>query len=165
MGCSECQKKFREVKKETENAVKKGIGMVQSYASALASRGFNNRKIDESTKQPRVLSCFGNQHEGGELPPCQHLQPSNTPGKHYCGGCGCGDREATWLIAEPKKYSKLDHPKLSCPLKMPGFSDYRASEPDESEPPITRKYYIENIDYKEVRKIKVNIPEANTKVD
>lgn len=163
MSCSSCKNKFREVEKQTEGMLKKGIGMVQSYASALASRGFNNKKVAEPTKQLRVLSCFGNQHLDGELPPCQHLQQSKTPGKHYCGGCGCGDRDATWLVAEPEKYSKLDHPSLACPLMMPGFTNYKASEPDESEQPITRKYYIENIDYKEIRKIKVSIPEAKTK--
>ena len=40
---------------------------------------------------------------------------------------------------------------------MPGFSNYIMSTPDEAESPITRKYYIENIDYKEVQKVPVKI--------
>ncbi len=160
MSCSENkEKKFRDVKPKKESMLKKGIGMVQNYASAVASRGIKNTKADKVTKQLRVLSCFGNTHIGGELPPCQYLERSQTVGKHYCGGCGCGDRKATWLMAEGEEYSKLDHPKLSCPLGMPGFSDYKPSMPDESEDPITRKFYIENIEYEEVTRIPVTIVE------
>ena len=162
MGCSSCGNKneFREVEKKEENKIKKGIGMVQSYASALASRGLTNKKVSTTTKKLRVISCFGNEVVGGELPPCQHLKKSKTLGKHFCGGCGCGDREATWLIAQGDKYSKLDHPKLSCPLNMPGFTDYKSSKPDESEPPITRKYYIENMDQSKVEEVPVTIIES-----
>ena len=42
---------------------------------------------------------------------------------------------------------------------MPGFSDYKPSMPDESEDPITRKFYIENIEYEEVTRIPVTIVE------
>ena len=162
MGCSSCNKeKFRDVESESENVVKKGIGMIQSYASALASRGLKNKKVSKTTKQLRVLSCFGNEVVGGEVPPCQHLTKSKiTLGKHYCGGCGCGDRKATWLIAQGDEYSKLDHPKLSCPLNMPGFSDYKPSVPDEANPPITRKYYIENLDKEKLDEIPVTIIES-----
>ena len=117
--------------------------MVQSFAMALASRGLKNNKINKATKQLRVLSCFGNENVGGILPRCDHLKESETgEGKHYCGACGCGDREGTWLVAESEKYSKLDYPKVSCPLMMPGFTNYRPSLPDESNLPITRKYYM-----------------------
>lgn len=163
MGCSSCGNKneFRKVEKEEkQNKIKKGIGMVQSYASALASRGLTNKKVSTTTKQLRVISCFGNEVVGGELPPCQHLKKSKTLGKHFCGGCGCGDREATWLIAQGNKYSKLDHPKLACPLNMPGFTDYKPSNPDEAEPPITRKYYIENMDQRKVEEVPVTIIES-----
>ena len=156
MGCKNCGNSgFRKLNETKKNALKKGVSMVQSYASALVSRGFGNKKVEKTTKQLRVLSCFGNQHMGGILPPCQHLRNSETVGRHYCGGCGCGDREATWLISEGESYSKLDHPKLSCPLNMPGFTDYKPSDPNEAEEPITRKYFIENIDYEEVQKIPV----------
>ena len=137
---------FRKEKEaESNKGISKKIGMVQSFAMALASRGLNSKKINKATKQLRVLSCFGNKESGGILPPCDHLKNSDTEGKHYCGACGCGDREATWLISESEKYSKLDYPKVACPLHMPGFTNYAASQPDESETPITRKYYCHQI--------------------
>jgi len=135
------------------------IGMVQSFAQAIASRGFTNNKINKPTKQLRVLSCFGNSDKGGPLPPCEYLRNSSTPGKHFCGGCGCGDKPHTWLTAEGDEYSKLDYPKLNCPLNMPGFANYEQSKPEEATPPITRRYYIENIDYHEVDSISVTLPE------
>ena len=135
------------------------MGMVQSFAQAVASRGFLNNKINKPTKQLRVLSCFGNSDKGGQLPPCEYLRNSTNPGKHFCGGCGCGDKPHTWLMAEGEEYSKLDYPKLNCPLQMPGFANYEASKPEEATPPITRRYYIENIDYREVDGIPVSLPE------
>lgn len=135
------------------------IGMVQSFAQAITSRGLNNNKINKPTKQLRVLSCFGNTETGGQLPPCEYLRNSATPGKHFCGGCGCGDKPHTWLMSEGQEYSKLDYPKLQCPLKMPGFVNYEPSKPEEAVSPITRRYYIENIDYREVDKISVSLPE------
>lgn len=133
--------------------IKKGFGMAKSFAKAIASRGINNKKTEPYTKRLRVLSCFGNESIGGELPPCEHLKKSKTEGKYYCGGCGCGDRATTWLLAEGENYSKLDYPNLTCPLKMPGFTDYETSSPEESIEPITRRYYIENMSDKEVEKI------------
>jgi hypothetical protein len=91
-----------------------------SFAMAMASRGLSNSKVDVSTKQLRVVSCFGYE----DIPACQNLKKSKTEGMHYCGGCGCGDRKQTWLIQNSSEYSKLDYPKLDCPLKMPGFSNY-----------------------------------------
>lgn len=137
----------------------RGIAMAKSFASAIASRGVSNTKTNGPTKQLRVLSCFGNQDRGGELPPCQHLKESATPGKHFCGGCGCGDKPMTWLMASGEEYSKLDYPNLQCPLTMPGFTNYTQSAPDEANTPITRKYYIENIDFNEVLKTPISLPQ------
>lgn len=145
--------------KQVQSILSKRIGMVQSFATALASRGFGNNKVNQATKQLRVLSCFGNREQGGELPPCEHLKESSTPGKHFCGGCGCGDKPHTWLMAQGENYSKLDYPRLNCPLNMPGFSNYQPSKPDEANTPVTRRYYIENIDYNEMSKIPVSLPE------
>ena len=162
-GCNKNKENNPEFRPQTTEEVKgtlsKKIGMVQSFATALASRGFGNNKVNKATKQLRVLSCFGNKHLGGELPPCEHLKESSTPGKHFCGGCGCGDKAATWLMSQGEEYSKLDYPKLHCPLNMPGFTNYQPSKPDEAESPITRRYYIENIDYNEVAKTPVTLPE------
>ena len=66
-------------------------------------------------------------------------------------------------MAEGESYSKLDFPKLACPLTMPGFTNYKPSEPDEAEEPITRKHYIENIDYNEITKVEVSLPDPKTK--
>lgn len=155
------REQFRTEVKTNEGVteIKKNLTMVQNFASAIASRGLTNKKIGTSEKQLRVLSCFGNAHLGGQLPPCEHLKKSKTEGKYFCGGCGCGDKPRTWLLAEGEEYSKLDYPKLSCPLKMPGFSNYEKSTPDEAIPPITRRFYIENMPIEEVNKIPVTSPE------
>jgi len=138
--------------------IKKSVEMAGNFARAMASRGVKNKKIEPYTKQLRVLSCFGNQHDGGELPPCEHLKNSKTQGKYFCGGCGCGDRKSTWLLSNNNEYSKLDYPSLSCPLKMPGFSDYSPSSPEDAIPPVTRKYYIENVPEEIVNKVEITNP-------
>tara|TARA_R110000824_G_scaffold189323_2_gene370742 strand:+ start:3735 stop:4265 length:531 start_codon:yes stop_codon:yes gene_type:complete len=159
---------FRKVEIDpNKRGIKKKLGMVQSFAVALASRGLNNNKINKPIKQLRVLSCFGNEEQGGILPQCEHLKESETgEGMHYCGACGCGDKKMTWLTQHADEYSKLDFPKVACSLQMPGFTNYVISTPDEAVEPVTRKYYIENIEYKEVQKTPVTIgsqpiPEEN----
>jgi hypothetical protein len=139
------------------SSFKEKLGMMKNFASAVVSRGFNNKKIDEATKQLRVLSCFG---DNKELPACEYLKNSKTgDGKHYCGGCGCGDKKGTWLVSDGEQYSKLDYPKLHCPLDMPGFANYEESKPNESVEPITRRYYIENMSPEEMKDISVSLPE------
>jgi hypothetical protein len=59
-------------------------------------------------------------------------------------------------MSEGDNYSKLDYPRLACPLQMPGFSNYEESKPDEAISPITRRYYIENYPYEKLETIKVN---------
>tara|TARA_Y100000034_G_C6561275_1_gene242907 strand:+ start:54 stop:533 length:480 start_codon:yes stop_codon:yes gene_type:complete len=131
------------------------IGMAKNFAKSILSRGLNNNKTDKPTKQLRVISCFGN---GKELPACEYLEVSKSDdSKHFCGGCGCGDRKGTWLVSNGEEYSKLDYPKLACPLQMPGFSNYEESEPDESESPVTRRYYIEQMTTKDIKNVEVSI--------
>jgi hypothetical protein len=155
---SEGNIEFRKVPiNPNHRGIKRKLSMIQSFASALASRNINNKKINKPIKQLRVLSCFGNENSGGIIPPCEHLQESETEGKNICGACGCGDRKNTWLISESDEYSKLDYPKVGCPLQMPGFSNYLVSTPDEADEPVTRKYYIENMDYQLVQKVPVQI--------
>lgn len=141
---------------EEQSGLKKKISMMQSFASAITSRGLKNEKVTKPIKQLRVLSCFGDKQQGGVLPQCEHLKNSKTEGKHFCGGCGCGDRAGTWLMSSADKFSKLDYPRLACPLQMPGFSNYEQSKPDESQTPITRRYYIENYPYEKLEQISVN---------
>lgn len=153
----------QEIKQESGGVAKK-LNMIQSFAAALTSRGLKNEKVSKATKQLRVLSCFGNKEEGGVLPPCEHLKQSSTSScQHFCGGCGCGDRKGTWLVAQGDEYSKLDYPKLNCPLHMPGFTNYTPAAADESISPITRRHYIENMQYKDIEKVKVNIFNPPTK--
>lgn len=161
---SDGKMKFRKVEIDpNRRGLKNKLSMVQNFAAALASRGVTNKKINPPIKQLRVLSCFGNQKQGGELPPCEHLMDSETgEGKNFCGACGCGDKKMTWLIQEADEYSKLDFPKVACPLQMPGFTNYIISTEDESEEPVTRKYYIENINYTEVQKVPVKIGKQPT---
>jgi len=151
------QVEFRKETIEQKSGIANKLTMVQNFATALTSRGLKNEKTTKPVKQLRVLSCFGNQSSGGVLPPCEHLKTSATEGKHYCGGCGCGDRKGTWLIAEGDEYSKLDYPKLACPLQMPGFTNYKQSTADEAVSPITRRYYIENMNYKDIDMVQVTI--------
>lgn len=132
------------------------VGMVKNFANSMISRGLKNKKIDEATKQLRIISCFG---DDGELIPCEYLRKSKTEGKFYCGGCGCGDSKRTWLHGEGEEYSKLDYPKLHCPLQMPGFTNYEESPPDEAEEPVTRRYYIEQMEPERIANIEVSLPE------
>jgi hypothetical protein len=152
----ELQFRTQEPVQPENSEFKKKLSMMQSFASAITSRGLKNEKVTKPIKQLRVLSCFGDKDQGGVLPPCEHLKNSKTKGKHFCGGCGCGDRAGTWLMSEADGYSKLDYPRLSCPLQMPGFTNYEQSKPDESISPITRRYYIENYPYEKLETIKVN---------
>lgn len=154
----EKNKEFSETKLEkSENIIMSGMSMVQSYAISLISRGITSKKVEPMTKQLRVLSCFGNKEQGGELPQCSHLMKSETDGKFYCGACGCGDKKTTWLNGNEAEYSKLDYPSLNCPIKMPGFTNYSPSTPDEWKSPISRKKYIESMKVKDVSKVDVTI--------
>jgi len=143
---------------------KEKLGMAKNFAKSVISRGLNDKKVDMTTKQLRVISCFG---DDNDLIPCEYLRQSEQDStKSFCGGCGCGDRKATWLVADGSEYSKLDYPKLSCPLQMPGFTNYEESEPDEAEEPVTRRYYIEQMDIEEISNTKVtlhNTPEPDKK--
>lgn len=129
------------------------------FAASLASRGLTNNKTDIPTKQLRVLSCFGG---GGLSTPCAFLKQSNVDStKHYCGGCGCGDKPHTWLIAESTDYSKLDYPTLHCPMKMPGFSNY---DPNHKTNEIKeRKEKIESMSPEDIQTIQVTIGQSEEK--
>ena len=123
------------------------------FAASLASRGIGNKKTDLETKQLRVVSCFGIENH---IKPCPFLQVSTTEGnKHYCGRCGCGDKNHTWLIKNSEEYSKLDYPVLNCPIHMPGFSNY---DPNFTIPEIKeRKEQIESLDPNDLKFIQVTI--------
>ena len=158
---------FRKVSIDpNKRGLRKKLSMVQSFAVALASRNINNKKINAPIKQLRVLSCFGNENDGGVLPPCEHLLESQSgKGKNICGACGCGDTSRTWLVAKSDEYSKLDYPKLACPLQMPGFTNYLVSSSDEADEPVTRKYYIENVPESALRDYDIVLNKISTKLN
>ena len=101
-------------------------GKVASFLKSAWSKGLNARRTDSETKRLRVISCHGDVELG--IAPCEwRRQSEKADGVHYCGACGCGDNAKTWLDTppnEPDAYTKLDYPKVVCPLQMPGFSNY-----------------------------------------
>ena len=129
-----------------------------SFAMAVASKGFTNKSIDLPTKQLRALSCFGS----GDIAPCHHIKKSKNSKYYYCGACGCGDKEKTWLLKEQNEYAKLDYPVLSCPLKMPGFTNYDPNHyTSESK---QRKLAIEHFDPENLKFIPVTV-NSNAVID
>jgi len=102
----------------------------KSFATSMVSRGVSDKKCEEDTKLLRILSCHG---DGESIAPCSERKNSTRYSESfYCGACGCGDKKSTQLvnitINGKSEYSKLDYPKVSCPLKMPGFTDYTPTE-------------------------------------
>lgn len=98
------------------------LNMISNYVKAKWSKGIDNKKVDVTTKDIRLLGCFG---DGEEISICPGLRPSEEKmGGFICGECGCGDGNGKYLNGDEGEYTKLDHPYLSCPRKMPGFSDY-----------------------------------------
>jgi len=154
-------KKRIEEKKSQKNSLEKKdekfvektsfIQKATSFGKAIVSRGITNKKASEDTKKLRILSCHGSEDFG--LFPCSERKNSiKFKDSFYCGACGCGDKKGTQLvnilIDGKEQYSKLDYPVVTCPLKMPGFSNYLPTKPEISE--NFRKKTIEsqfNIDY------------------
>lgn len=147
------RQKQQQAKASDEKFVEKTniIQKAKSFGQSVASRGFNNKKANEETKALRNLSCHGLEELG--LAPCADRKNSTKfENSFYCGACGCGDKKMTQLVTlvidGKEQYSKLDFPKVSCPLKMPGFTNYYPSEEGVSE--NSRKKTIEErygIDY------------------
>jgi len=124
------------------------LNKVKNAVGAYASRGIaQDKRCDEETKKVRSISCHGDSERG--IAPCEFRRDSKAEeGRFYCGECGCGDRAATWLNAkQPEDYTKLDFPKVVCPLNMPGFSNYTPASEETVERRMkynfTRKEQIE----------------------
>lgn len=115
----------------------------KSFGKALLSRymGYNARASVEVTAV-RDLSCNG---DGGTLLPCPNrVESTKFPGSYVCGACGCGDRRAVLIYGDDvPAYNKLMYPYLSCPINMPGFSNYVPSP--ETEVQNERREWIEAI--------------------
>jgi len=52
------QPQFRKQEIQEQSLVKKKMSMLQSFATAIASRGLQDNKVNKPVKQLRVLSCF-----------------------------------------------------------------------------------------------------------
>lgn len=92
-------------------------------ADSLVSRGLDGR-VSEEIRDIRDISCHGSDEMAIE--PCQHrLQSKKYKDSFICGACNCGDFSHTQLTnIDENHYSKLDYPRVHCPMKMPGFSNY-----------------------------------------
>ena len=129
------------------------LGKAKSFTEAMVSRGVTDKKASPETLSLRVLSCHGNADKN--LPPCpKRMDSIKFKNSHYCGACGCGDKQLTQLTPFESggkiiEYTKLHYPKVTCPLEMPGFSNYKSSA--ESEKTANdRKQFIEfneSVDY------------------
>lgn len=109
---------------------------VKNFGKSVTSRALQG-KADENTIKLRVLSCHGDEN----LLPCPYRADSVVQeGAKYCTACGCGDKPRAFLNNpdDPNAYTKLHYPWVSCPVKMPGFSDYVSVEKQPKE--ITDKY-------------------------
>tara|TARA_R110001592_G_scaffold300142_1_gene571269 strand:+ start:332 stop:985 length:654 start_codon:yes stop_codon:yes gene_type:complete len=120
---------------------------VKNFTKAMTSRAVKGR-VEDAILELRVLSCHGND----EIPPCPYRGDSNVrDGFHFCTACGCGDKPHTWLNnpEDPNAYTKLHYPWVSCPIRNPGFGDYKphaledAKELESKKPGMDRKKIIE----------------------
>ena len=104
------------------------LNMISNYLKAKVSKGISNKKVDITTKDIRLLSCFGN---GEDISVCPGLRPSEKEmGKFICGECGCGDGEGKYLNEDEGKYAKLENLKCILPAKPPlaGIAILKESE-------------------------------------
>jgi len=96
---------------------------VKNFGKAVVSRATQG-KADDKLVKLRVLSCHGDD----EVVSCPYRKPSNVrEGFFYCDACGCGDKPRAFLNnpENPDAYTKLHYPWVSCPVRMPGFGDYK----------------------------------------
>ena len=99
------------------------IDKVKNLGKSVASR-VTQGKASEDLIKLRVLSCHGDE----EVVPCPYRSASNTrEGAYFCTACGCGDKPRAFLNDpdDSGAYTKLDYPWVSCPVRMPGFGDYK----------------------------------------
>jgi len=110
---------------------------VKNFAKAMGSRVTQGRASDDIVNL-RTISCHGNE----DIPPCPYRGDSSVrEGYHYCTACGCGDRPQTWLNNpdDPEAYTKLHYPWVSCPVRNPGFGDYKPFDLEDQEQKQVKK--------------------------
>jgi hypothetical protein len=119
---------------KTETSPRKGptwTRKVTNLGKAVVSRVVQG-KADDKLIKLRVLSCHGDD----EMVACPYRSASNTrEGAYFCTACGCGDKPAAFLNDPDNSdtYTKLDYPWVSCPVRMPGFGDYKPSSEETQE--------------------------------
>lgn len=113
------------------NKAQKAFEKAKTFMDSMASRGFKNAKIHKEVKDVREISCHGLETAG--IDPCpSRMESKKYRGSFYCGACNCGDFQHTQLKnLNESHYSKLDYPRVQCPLHMPGFTNYIQSTEDE----------------------------------
>lgn len=143
---------------ETPSPEKPSLGeKVKNFGKSMTSRMTKGR-AEDSVVRLRVLSCHGDD----EVVSCPYRKPSNVKeGFYYCDACGCGDKPRAFLNNpdDPKAYTKLHYPWVSCPVHMPGFSDYK---PYSDEEPETINKLKEGMERKKL--IEVILKEKNTTI-
>ena len=135
------QESVEQVKPPTPSFGKK----IKNFTKAMASRATKG-KASDSIVELRQLSCHGN----GEIPPCPYRGDSKVrEGYHFCTACGCGDKPMTWLNDpfDEGAYTKLHYPWVSCPVRNPGFGDYKSYEVESEE---EKKPLKEGMDRKKI---------------
>lgn len=129
------------------------LGKAKSFAEAMVSRGLSDNRANPETISLRILSCHGDLNK--DLPPCpKRIDSVKFANSYYCGACGCGDKQLTQLTryetgGKMVEYNKLDYPKVTCPLEMPGFTNYK-SNAESTKTANDRKQFIEfneSVDY------------------
>ena len=112
--------------KQQDLRAKVKVGWKEAAAAlkSYKSRGVLNwTRADLTIERARHRSCFGSDGPEGEAvqAPCRALRTASDGIHHYCGECGCGEREDALL--DEKDYPKLAFPYLECPLRRTGFSN------------------------------------------
>jgi hypothetical protein len=101
----------------------RAVQYLRSLLSRALAAGGLGARVHPTAKEARRISCNGVE---GALDPCEHRLPSAAcPGSFICGACGCGDNRSVLVGGDVPPYEKLDYPHLVCPVRMPGFSNYR----------------------------------------
>lgn len=96
--------------------------MAHSFMKAMRSRGFSGTRVELTIHNRRHISCTGKDLDGNQLSaPCPALRATPDGRHHFCGECGCKDKEIAWIDRD--EYPKLSYPDLECPRGNPGFSN------------------------------------------
>lgn len=97
---------------------------IKEFTDSMISRGLWDAKASEDVIDLRDISCHGS--EELNIPPCpERMESKKFANSSYCGACSCGDYSHTQLNKiSDAHYSKLEYPRVNCPRKMPGFTNY-----------------------------------------